>query len=135
MTFLSRRGQSCDRPLAWLPDGAGGVTLPAMKRLLCVGLLAMSSPAQADGVSKQTAATAAYCAGVKWARLLQTPDRPEALRARVQDANDLMQAGIEQAIISQREAQAAYDRGVKDGQSCGTDENGTVCRKAMLRCP
>ena len=106
-----------------------------MKRLLCIGLLAMSVNAHADGVSKETATTAAYCAGVKWAELLQTADRPVAMRSRVQDANDLMQAGIEQSIISQHDAQAAYDRGVKDAQSCGGDANGAACRRAGLRCP
>ncbi|MBS0221228.1 MAG: hypothetical protein JSR91_10840 [Proteobacteria bacterium] len=95
----------------------------------------MSANAHADGVSKETATTAAYCAGVKWAELLQTPDRPAAMRSRVQDANDLMQAGIEQSIISQRDAQTAYDRGVRDAKSCRDDANGAACRRSGLRCP
>lgn len=109
--------------------------MPAMKRLLVISLLAISAQARADGVSKETATTAAYCAGVKWALLLQTPDRPEPMRARVQAANDLMQAGIEQAIITQHQAQLAYDRGTKDAQSCKADANGVVCQKVLRRCP
>lgn len=120
----------------WLPcPPAKGPSLSAMKRLLAVGLLAISAQARADGVSKKTATTAAYCAGVKWALLLQTPDRPEPMRARVQDANDLMQAGIEQAIITQHQAQLAYDRGTRDAQACKTDANGAVCQTVLRRCP
>ena len=109
--------------------------MPATKRLLAIGLLAISAQARADGVSKETATTAAYCAGVKWSLLLQTPDRPEPMRARVQDANDLMQAGIEQAIITQHQAQLAYDRGTRDAQACKTDANGAVCQRVLRRCP
>jgi hypothetical protein len=108
-----------------------------MMRLLfvAIGLLAMSAQAQADGVSKETAATAAYCAGVRWEELVQTPDKPEAMMARVQVSNDLMQAVIEQSLISQREAQVAYDNGVKDVHSCSTDARSIVCQRLSIRCP
>lgn len=103
--------------------------------LVSVGLLAISAHAQADGVSKQTATTAAYCAGFRWGELLETPDKSEAMRVRVQQSNDRMQGVIEQAVISQREAQAAYDRGSKDAHSCSENTEDMACQQARRRCP
>lgn len=117
--------------------GMGRVALLAMKHLLpvFVGLLAIGAQAQADGVSKKTATAAAYCAGFRWGELVQTPDKSEAMRVRVQQSNDLMQGVIEQSVISQREAQAAYDRGVKDAHSCSVDARDAACQEARRACP
>ena len=107
-----------------------------MKHLLCVAaLLVISLPAAADGVSKKTAATNAYCAGVRWAELLDATDKSQAMKARVQQSNDLMQAGIEQAVISQHDAQSSYDRGVKDARACRANSTDAACQRTVVECP
>lgn len=98
-------------------------------------LLAISVPAAADGVSKKTASTNAYCAGVRWGELLEATDKSQAMKARVQQSNDLMQAGIEQAVISQHDAQSSYDRGIKDARACRANSADAACQRTVVECP